>query len=481
MEYLYDAAYQLTKETRTGGNSYTQSFWYDSSGNRTKKDLGGTPTQYYYDYIDRMTKYGTTAMEWDTWGDMTKLGSHTYFQDDTDRLTKFDHATGTSNDATYGYLPGSWKRYKRVQDTTVEYYIYDGPNVVASYASNGDLNARYVTPGLDGNLSVTRGGNTYYYMTDGLGSVRNVVESDEDTANTYDYYAFGNTLGTPTVGVTNPYEYTAREFEDGSVNTTFYYRNRYYMSALGIFTSRDAMRADGHRGWGYLGNSAPFFVDPWGLELEVHDGRVTGPGGVGPGGIGEGEGRNVNEDSWPAPHGAEDVAAAAKAKSDALSNDCPGGKRIPACAFSVARKVICCSDGSRTVCCRAFAGDSNTANENVPNIGPLPHGRWRIGTQRVNNGTWWFDLHHNVGAWRTGEEKWAGYDEPLEDHGGRNRFAIHGGTKSQGCVCVSCEFPPNGAGTPNKSNDCYDALRDVLNDPDNGSYYGGRGELEVMD
>ena len=81
---------------------------------------------------------------------------------------------------------------------------------------------------------MTRGGSTYYYMADGLGSIRNVLDAGEDVQNVYDYYAFGNTLGTPTTGIANPYEYTAREFEDGSVNTTFYYRNRYYMSALGM-------------------------------------------------------------------------------------------------------------------------------------------------------------------------------------------------------------------------------------------------------
>ena len=76
--------------------------------------------------------------------------------------------------------------------------MYDGDNVLASYASNGTLNARYITAGVDENLSMTRSGNTYYYMADGLGSIRNIGESDEDTANTYDYYAFGNTLGTET-------------------------------------------------------------------------------------------------------------------------------------------------------------------------------------------------------------------------------------------------------------------------------------------
>jgi len=69
-------------------------------------------------------------------------------------------------------------------------------NVLDSHAKNGTVNARYITPALDENLSMTRSGNTYYYMADGLGSIRNIGESDEDTANTYDYYAFGDTLGT---------------------------------------------------------------------------------------------------------------------------------------------------------------------------------------------------------------------------------------------------------------------------------------------
>ena len=106
-------------------------------------------------------------------------------------MTKFDKSGSSVNDFTVGYLPGSWKRYKRVQDSTTEYFIYDGDDVVASYAGNGTLNATYLTPGLDANLSVKRGGNTYYYMQDGLGSVRNLVDSNETTQNTYDYRAFG--------------------------------------------------------------------------------------------------------------------------------------------------------------------------------------------------------------------------------------------------------------------------------------------------
>ncbi len=263
--YDYDGAYQLTKETRTGGSAYTQSFQYDAGGRRTKSVLGGTTTQYYYNGMGEMTKYGTNAVTWDSDGNVTGIWNHHYYWDHSDRLTKFDRYEGTANDATYGYIPGSWARYKRVQGGVTEYYVYDGDNVVGSYTSGGALNARYLTPGLDANLAETRGGSTYYYMADGLGSVRNVVDASETVQDTYDYYAFGNTLLASSSNVTNPYRYTAREYESGSVLDTYYYRNRYYISMLGIFMSRDAEWADPAMGWTYLGNHVTASVDPSGL------------------------------------------------------------------------------------------------------------------------------------------------------------------------------------------------------------------------
>jgi len=169
---------------------------------------------------------------------------------------------------------------------TTEYFIFDGDNVLASYTSNGTLNASYLTPllrqrysakqlaakhegyggqaGLDANLSMTNATDTYYSFTDALGSIRNVVESDEDVANVYDYRAFG-ILITETENVDSPFEFTGRAREPGGLSHMHYYHNRYYMPGVGIFTSRDAMWADVHRGWGYVGNVPTMYVDPYGL------------------------------------------------------------------------------------------------------------------------------------------------------------------------------------------------------------------------
>ncbi len=41
------------------------------------------------------------------------------------------------------------------------------------------------------------------------------MDASETVQDTYDYYAFGNTLTASPSNVTNPYRYTGREFESG--------------------------------------------------------------------------------------------------------------------------------------------------------------------------------------------------------------------------------------------------------------------------
>jgi len=74
---------------------------------------------------------------------------------------------------------------------------------------------------------MTNSSDTYYYMADALGSVRNLVDSSETVQNTYDYRAFGTNAGM-TENVSSPYHFTARSYEPGSVLHMHYYRNRYY-------------------------------------------------------------------------------------------------------------------------------------------------------------------------------------------------------------------------------------------------------------
>ena len=202
--YVYNEGDQLTSET-TGGTTTT--YEYDPNGALTKSDDGTTANGYTYDYDGYLAAFDTT---------------------------------GTANDAVYLYDGDKRRIAKTVDETTIEFFL-DGADVIADYDGDDVLVATYVTPGLDANLSVTRSGSTYYYLKDGLGSIRNLVDSNETTQNMYDYYAFGKALGDWTENVTNRYTYTAREWDEESEQ--YYYRARYY-GGTGRFQSRDPLRRD---------------------------------------------------------------------------------------------------------------------------------------------------------------------------------------------------------------------------------------------
>ena len=143
--------------------------------------------------------------------------------------------------------------------------------MIADYDGNNTLLATYITPGLDDNLSQTRDSAVYYYMKDGLGSVRNLVNAAEGAENVYDYYAFGKELGSWTEGVENRYTYTAREYDAES--SQYYYRARYY-SGSGRFNRRDPAHESTNL-YTYVRSMPILYQDPSGLEFT----RVPGPNG----------------------------------------------------------------------------------------------------------------------------------------------------------------------------------------------------------
>ena len=112
---------------------------------------------------------------------------------------------------------------KTVGGSTTTKYHHDALNVAAEYNGSNQLQRTYVTPGLDQNLSLTASGSTYYYLSDALGSIRQLIDANEATQNrrersdrrgrrphSYDYFAFGSVYGSPTENVTQPFRFTAR-------------------------------------------------------------------------------------------------------------------------------------------------------------------------------------------------------------------------------------------------------------------------------
>jgi hypothetical protein len=57
-------------------------------------------------------------------------------------------------------------------------FFHDGVDVIADYDASDALKSRHITPFLDGNVMMTiPSDDDYFYFQDGLGSVRQVVDS----------------------------------------------------------------------------------------------------------------------------------------------------------------------------------------------------------------------------------------------------------------------------------------------------------------
>jgi len=145
-------------------------------------------------------------------------------------------------------------------------YLYDGErdNVIEEVDNSGTLLGRYNQEmGLDSQLSEFRSSTASYYEQDGINSVTSLSTSAGILANTYTYDAFGR-LTASTGTLANPFQYTAREFDQET--GVYEYRARYYDQTLGRFSSEDSMGfSAGLNFYAYASNGPLVNSDPTGL------------------------------------------------------------------------------------------------------------------------------------------------------------------------------------------------------------------------
>jgi len=247
---LSNAGNQLTEDS-----AFT--YLYDDNGNQTRKTNKTTNnfTAYTYDAENRLVKAEEFAA-----GNPTPFATSTYRYD------------------------GLGRRIEKVANGQTKRYIYDGEDILLEYDGANVLQARYTHgPGIDEPIAVTKGGSTYFYHQDGLGTVTDLTDSTGATAKSYSYDAYGN-LVDQTGTLEQPYTYTGREFD--SESGLLYYRARYYDSVTGRFLQQDpglagvnSARLPRHpldlvSQYAYAADNPIRLIDPLGNEPQE-------PGGVG--------------------------------------------------------------------------------------------------------------------------------------------------------------------------------------------------------
>jgi RHS repeat-associated protein len=327
--YTYDGAMRVSNITHTYANNNvlaSYAYGYDQASRLTSETVNGTQTTYGYDNTDQLTTVnGVTTYSYDLNGnrtmtgystqagnEMTNDGTFTYTYDNEGNLTQkskgnqketwyygYDSlnrlttvrktSDGTTNQVTATYTydvfgnrieEDKWVKPQSGNGvTTVTRYAYDGHNAWADLNnSNQLLMRRLYLDGVDQPFARVDASNVAaWYLTDHLGSVRDILDKAGATLLDHLVYdGYGN-ITTETAPITygDRYKYTDREWD--SDTTLQYNRARYHDPRIGRWISQDPLGAvAGLNFYKYANNQPTLLLDPSGLFPQLGADKATG-------------------------------------------------------------------------------------------------------------------------------------------------------------------------------------------------------------
>ena len=237
--YQYDLGGRLTEVRSSSGQ--VARYTYDALGNRTSYSDGRTTVHYQYDVRGRLVRSGPVNYRYDQCGNLISKAdaeAHAltrYDYDHAGRLAGFRRG----NVRTLYFYDGLGNQIKRQETGRSTCLLNDLTTrlarVVGEFDSSGKLLASYVY----GDSVLARRdtqGQTSYYLTDRLGSVRFVVDRNGNTLRRYDYTPFGEPIGLGD-NDTNTYGFSGERW-DREIGL-LYLRARYYDPLTGRFITRD--------------------------------------------------------------------------------------------------------------------------------------------------------------------------------------------------------------------------------------------------
>ena len=148
------------------------------------------------------------------------------------------------------------------------YFVYDlGASeipglvpLIAEYDQNGNLVAKYHHDG--GLIAMTRGNQSYWYVFEAIGSVRQLTDAQSQVPDAYFYDAWGNELTSPYSQVSNPFRYVGKYgYYLDTQSALMLLGVRYYQAGVGRFMTFDPLKVK-NNWYAYASNRPTVLIDP---------------------------------------------------------------------------------------------------------------------------------------------------------------------------------------------------------------------------
>jgi RHS repeat-associated protein len=271
-QYGFDLNGRLNLVQPSNGTPVTR-YEYDNFNNRVREIVGGVTTAATYDAQDRLAAYGPWTFGYNEAGEMTTRKDSTaggadwrYAYDSFGNLTQANRVGGVRVDYTYDW------RHRRLSRARLGVlktrYIYDAQDrlIAEVDATTGQVAARYVY-GLEDHVPayMLKGGVTFKFVTDQVGSVRLVVNAQNGSvAQRLGYDAFGRVVTDSRPGFQS-FGFAGGLYDSDTGLTKFGART--YIADYGRWMSRDPILFEGGDTnlYGYVLQDPINFIDSSGL------------------------------------------------------------------------------------------------------------------------------------------------------------------------------------------------------------------------
>ena len=262
LSYAYDVRGQLLEERRNGASVC---YAYDKAGNRIRKTDVQGEIRYLYNAKNQLIAEESPAdrkqFSYDRQGGIIEeknaAGIRLFSYNSRHQQTRVETETGSVQENRYD---AEGLRFELLENGRRTSFVYHDGELLQEEGREEQKTSYHLGAGME---AFRRGQELSYYHRDEQLSTVFVTDGHRNVQNSYQYDAFGMSLGT-TEKLNNRIRYTGQQYDE--LTEQYYLRARYYNPVAGRFMQEDVYQGDGLNLYAYCHNNPVVYYDPSGYD-----------------------------------------------------------------------------------------------------------------------------------------------------------------------------------------------------------------------